>query len=114
MQVFLKQENCPQSYDCAPFVYGRSTANQRIESWWGILRKHCAQFWMNLFQEMKDNFIFDGNFLDKALMQFCFINFIQVHFTIINVCLLMLHERTTIFHYIVSDEFIAKLFYNVN
>jgi len=31
------------------FLYGRSTANQRIESWWGFLRKECAEFWISLF-----------------------------------------------------------------
>lgn len=83
MQFSLKEENCLQSYSCDPFIYGRSTANQRIESWWDILRKHCAQFWMNLFQDMKDNLMFDGNFLDKALIQFCFMNLIQVSIIII-------------------------------
>ena len=36
------------------FMYGTSTSNQRIESWWGILRKQNAQFWMNLFEQIKD------------------------------------------------------------
>lgn len=31
------------------FMYGTSQNNQRIESWWAMLRKHSAQFWMNLF-----------------------------------------------------------------
>lgn len=61
-----------------PILYGRSTANQRIESWWSILRKHCAQFWMNLFQLLKEDDHFDGSFLDKSLIQFCFMDIIQV------------------------------------
>lgn len=60
------------------FIYGRSTANQRIESWWSILRKQNAQFWMNFFQTMRDDYLFDGTFLDKALCQFCFLEIIQV------------------------------------
>ena len=60
------------------FMYGRSTSNQRIESWWGILRKQNAQFWMNLFEQIKDEGLFSGNFLDKSLIQFCFLNIIQV------------------------------------
>ncbi|KAJ8050818.1 hypothetical protein HOLleu_04162 [Holothuria leucospilota] len=29
------------------FLYGCSNNNQRIECWWGMLRKHCCQFWMD-------------------------------------------------------------------
>ena len=25
------------------------TVNQRIESWWGILRRQCVQFWKDIF-----------------------------------------------------------------
>ncbi|XP_031333705.1 uncharacterized protein LOC116163746 isoform X2 [Photinus pyralis] len=60
-----------------PFIVGKSTHNQRIEAWWGVLRKHSAQFWMNLFQTLKEDNLFDGSFLDKSLIQFCFANLIQ-------------------------------------
>ena len=29
------------------FLYGKSTHNQRIESFWSILRKECSQLWMD-------------------------------------------------------------------
>ena len=39
MQMFLRR-NDPDSFAGErSFLYGRSTANQRIEGWWGILRK---------------------------------------------------------------------------
>lgn len=60
------------------FLYGKSTRNQRIEAWWNILRKENAQFWMNMFEMLKDDNLFDGSFLDKALLQFCFVDIIQV------------------------------------
>lgn len=60
------------------FLYGKSVHNQRIEAWWSILRKHSAQFWMNLFQSLKDEDYFCGTFLDKSLIQFCFMELIQV------------------------------------
>lgn len=63
-----------------PFLYGKSTANQRIESWWGNLRKHCSQFWMNLFQSFKEDGYFNGSFIDKNLIRFCFIEIIRVSF----------------------------------
>lgn len=60
------------------FLYGRSTANQRIESWWSILRKQNAQYWMNLFEILKQEGLFNGTFVDKSLIQFCFLSMIQV------------------------------------
>lgn len=63
------------------FIYGTSQNNQRIESWWSILRKHSAQFWMNLFQELRDNDNFSGSEVDKSLIQFCFLRIIQVSTT---------------------------------
>lgn len=63
-----------------PFIYGTSQHNQRIESWWCILRKECAQFWLNLFESLKDDYQFNGTFIDKSLIQFSFLNLIQVSF----------------------------------
>lgn len=60
------------------YLEGRSTANQRIESWWSILRKHMGQYWINLFESLRDSALFDGSFLDKSLIQFCFMDIIQV------------------------------------
>ena len=50
------------------YIDGSSTANQRIESWWGILRKENADYWIQLFTTLKDDGEFDGNFLDKSLI----------------------------------------------
>lgn len=60
------------------FIYGRSTANQRIESWWGFLRKECVEFWLEQLHRLKDEGHFDGDFLDKNLVLFCFLSLIQV------------------------------------
>ncbi|KAB0804068.1 hypothetical protein PPYR_01038 [Photinus pyralis] len=60
-----------------PFLYGKSTSNQRIESWWSILRKHHSQFWLNLFHKLREDGNFSGDFLDKNLIQFCFLKIIQ-------------------------------------
>jgi len=37
------------------------------------------QFWINVFEELKEEDLFSGSILDKSLMQFCFLNLIQVH-----------------------------------
>ncbi|CAH0561750.1 unnamed protein product [Brassicogethes aeneus] len=58
-------------------IKGRSTANQRIESWWSILRKENAQYWINLLESIRDEGLFTGSYLDKALIQFCFMDIVQ-------------------------------------
>lgn len=37
------------------FIKGKSTANQRVESFWAQLRKRCCSFWMDYFKEMVDS-----------------------------------------------------------
>ena len=77
MQRVLR-ENHDDNLSTQSFIYGSSNHNQRIESWWGFLRKHNAQYWMDVFHTLKDSDYFIGDFLDKNLIQFCFLNIIQV------------------------------------
>ncbi|XP_061096945.1 uncharacterized protein LOC133127793 [Conger conger] len=77
MQVFLRRNHTDTFAKENSCIYGRSTGNQRIESWWGILRKQSVQFWMNMFKAHQDNGHFSGDFLDKSLIQFCFLNLVQ-------------------------------------
>ncbi|KAJ8381257.1 hypothetical protein SKAU_G00020350 [Synaphobranchus kaupii] len=56
---------------------GRSTANQRIESWWGIYRRQNVDYWRDVFQEFQATGDFNGDFIDKGLIQFCFLKIIQ-------------------------------------
>nr|XP_022287723.1 uncharacterized protein LOC111100295 [Crassostrea virginica] len=76
MQIFLRTNHeDDESNACA--IFGSSNHNQRIESWWGFLRKHCCQFWMNTFQGLKDIDKFNGEVIDKNILQFCFMQMIQ-------------------------------------
>ena len=75
--VFLRRNHLDCFAGDRSFIYGRSTANQRIESWWGILRTRSAQFWINLFKTLQGDGHFSGDFLDKSLIQFCFLNLVQ-------------------------------------
>lgn len=77
LQKFFRR-NCNDSF-CADksFMYGASHHNQRIESWWSILRKHWTQFWMNHFAQLRHDGLFNGDALDKNILQFCFTKIIQ-------------------------------------
>jgi len=72
------------------YMEGASTGNQRIESWWGFMRKHCTQYWMDLFQSMRDCGEFQGEFLDKELIRFCFLHLIQASIKLFYLQLLQL------------------------
>jgi hypothetical protein len=44
------------------FLYGRSTLNQRIESFWGVLNNNFTTFWKNLFKDLRDSgYLHDGD-----------------------------------------------------
>lgn len=51
MQLFLREKG---------YIYGTSQHNQRIDTWWGILRRKNAQFWMSLFADIKSDGYFSG------------------------------------------------------
>ena len=60
------------------WIEGTSTLNQRIESFWGHLRKQCLEFWMCLLHDLKERGDFTGDFLDVNILRFCFMAAIQV------------------------------------
>ena len=64
-------------YSQNPYKYGTSTSNQRIEAYWGMLRKQCTHFWINFFKDLQENDDHDGGFLDKSITQFCFVPVLQ-------------------------------------
>ncbi|KAL4008601.1 hypothetical protein ACER0C_002453 [Sarotherodon galilaeus] len=41
-------------------MYGTSTTNQRIESWWSLFRKQRTQFWIKLFSDLRERHLFNG------------------------------------------------------
>lgn len=77
MQMFLRGVHDDEfSERC--YITGSSNHNQRIEQWWGFLRKHHAQYWINVFQDLKDHDHFSGDFIDKNLIQFTCLEIIEV------------------------------------
>ena len=78
LQRFFRRNGDDAFHGMRSFMYGRSTSNQRIESWWGFLRKQCVEYWLAFFDQIKADGYFDGGFLDKNLVLFCFLSYIQV------------------------------------
>ena len=58
-RYFRSNAHDPQALN--PFLYGSSTCNQRIESFWSMLRKKFAQYWLDLFNFLKDEGLFSGD-----------------------------------------------------
>ena len=60
------------------FRKGKSSSNQRIERWWGILRQQCVNFWVNLFKDLISLGILDnGDPLHINALRFCFMDLIE-------------------------------------
>jgi len=79
-QRFLRRHGCDEFANEKSFLYGRSTSNQRIESWWAFLCKECVQFWMDTLNLLKESGHFSGYDCDKNLTQLCFMSLIQVRY----------------------------------
>ncbi|KAF3856889.1 hypothetical protein F7725_017612 [Dissostichus mawsoni] len=72
MQLFLRRNHTDHHAGEGSFIYG---CTDRIVV--GVLRKQSVQFWMDPFKTLKDDGYFTGDFLDKNLVQFCFLNLLQ-------------------------------------
>ncbi|KAM9735041.1 uncharacterized protein ACNS7B_014401 [Menidia menidia] len=77
LQRYLRRNDVDDRAAERSYITGASTANQRIESWWGVMRKEGIEPWITLLAELKDEGLFAGDFIDKALSQFCFMPIIQ-------------------------------------
>ncbi|CAC5395296.1 unnamed protein product [Mytilus coruscus] len=78
-QKFLRRNHNDEFAGDKSYLSGKSTHNQRIEWFWGILRKQMVQYYMDLFADLcKDGHnMFCGDFVDKSVIQFCFMDIIQ-------------------------------------
>ncbi|KAJ8319620.1 hypothetical protein KUTeg_002828 [Tegillarca granosa] len=79
LQKFLRRDHGDTFSGERSFLYGKSTHNQRIEWFWGLLRKEMGQYFMDLFAEFGNDLhdLYCGDFLDKNLIQFRFLKIIQ-------------------------------------
>lgn len=64
--------------DNESFLYGTSCSNQRIEAFWGMLRKSCIDWWICYFKDLRESSLFcDSNDIQAECLKFCFMNIIQ-------------------------------------
>ncbi|CAC5420135.1 unnamed protein product [Mytilus coruscus] len=79
MQKFLCRNHNDEFAGDKSYLSGKSKHIQRIERFWGILIKQMVQYYMDLFADLcKDGHdMFCGDFVDKSVMQFCFMDIIQ-------------------------------------
>ena len=54
VQRFLRRHGSDLFAGTKSFMYGRSVSNQRIESWWSLLRKSCTDWWISHFKDLRD------------------------------------------------------------
>ena len=80
MQIFLRRNHEDELGGDQSFLYGKSTHNQRIEWFWGLLRRQKGQFYISLFKDLAsdEQGLFTGDLLDQTLVQFRFMKLIQV------------------------------------
>jgi hypothetical protein len=64
--------------DDKSFLYGKSCSNQRIEAFWGILRRSCIDWWICYFKDLRDSGLFcDNDDKQTECLKFCFMGIMQ-------------------------------------
>ncbi|MEQ2301372.1 hypothetical protein AMECASPLE_035159 [Ameca splendens] len=58
-------------------MYETSTSNQRIKSLWSYFRKQRSQFWMDLFNDLRESHLFNGSRQHMILVRYCFLGVLQ-------------------------------------
>ena len=60
------------------FLYGKSSSNQRIEAWWGMLKRGGMAWWINFFKDLRDYGLYlEDNVIEAECLKFCFMPVIR-------------------------------------
>ena len=60
------------------FLCGKSVSNQRIEAWWGQLRKGLSDWWISHFKDLRERGLYcDANVVHVECLQFCYMSVIE-------------------------------------
>ena len=78
IQRFFRRDCNDSLSGTKSFMLGKSTSNQRIEAWWGQLRRNCTEWWMNHFKNLRDLGLYcDVNVLHVECLKFCYMALIR-------------------------------------
>ena len=88
-QLRFRRYNNPNLPFRKAYLFGKSTRNIRIESWWSQLISSQTAPWKAYFEQLKGEGHFDGSEIDKNYLQFLYIDelrhqiysFVEVHNT---------------------------------
>ena len=80
IQKVLRRHGSDPFAGLKSFMYGRSTANQRIEAWWSMLRRQCTNFWINKFKDFQSLGLLDtSDPVHINCLRLCFMEVLQKH-----------------------------------
>lgn len=77
LQIGLRLRHNDNFAGTKSFFTGRSVRNQRIESFWGRMRQHSMDFYIQFFKSMQEKNLFDGSNLHIQCLRYCFGPLIQ-------------------------------------
>ena len=67
LQRFFRREHDDQNAGSKSFMYGTSTSNQCIESWWSIFRNGRMNWWINFFKDLISQNLYDPSISFKRV-----------------------------------------------
>ena len=72
LQICLRRNHTDKWAGEKSFIKGKSTRNQRIESYWGRMRQHSVDFYIQFFKAMREKNLFNDSNLHIKCLQYCF------------------------------------------
>lgn len=78
IQRFFRREAVNAFAGEKSFLCSTSISNQRIEAWWGQLRKGCTDWWITYFKDMRDSGHYcDSDGIHVQCLRFCYMSILQ-------------------------------------
>ena len=59
MWWYIRGEHQDSMSGRSSFLFGSSTNNQGLESWWSILKRQNSTLWISVFKDLQDGGLFD-------------------------------------------------------
>jgi hypothetical protein len=78
-QVAFRQDEKPDLLIQKIYRFGRSTKNQRIESWWNLFTTGQTEQWKKHFEDLKQKGFFDSSDYDIIAFRFIYMPIIRQH-----------------------------------